>query len=498
MEILVEPGRLPERGTVIVPVGHDGALSAAAQGYEEASGGLIRRALQAAADGELKHGRVIDLFLPSGLPLDRLLLLVVGKRDGLTRVDLEQLGGGLVPKLRGLQVREAHLASTKGLEIGFTPVEAMGCMALGAQLRGYRFARYRTAEGEEDERAPQRLWLLLPEGEAALAPVRAVANAVCRARDLVSEPANVLTPKAFADACADLAEVGLEVEILDREALTALGMNALLAVAQGSALPPYVAVMRWQGGGREAPLALVGKGICFDTGGISIKQAQGMEDMKWDMGGAAAVYGAMLALAGRKAKANVVGVVGLAENMPSGTAQRPGDVIRSMAGKTIEVINTDAEGRLLLADVLHYTRERFKPRAIVDLATLTGAVIVALGHEQAGLFSNDETLAKELQGAGERTGELLWRLPLGKAYEKHVKSEIADLKNVGRGREAGSIAGAVFLQQFVGDTPWAHLDIAAMAWTSRDQPLAGKGATGFGVRLLDRLVAQHEARQVGA
>jgi leucyl aminopeptidase len=243
-------------------------------------------------------------------------------------------------------------------------------------------------------------------------------------------------------------------------------------------------------------LALVGKGICFDTGGISIKPAQGMEDMKWDMAGAAAVYGAMLALAGRKAKANVVGVVGLAENMPSGTAQRPGDVVRSMAGKTIEVVNTDAEGRLLLADVLHYTKERFKPKAIVDLATLTGAVIVALGHEQAGLFSNDEALAKDLLAAAERTGELLWRLPLGKAYEKHVKSDIADLKNVGRGREAGSTAGAVFLQQFVGDVPWAHLDIAAMAWTSKDLPLAGKGATGFGVRLLDRLVADRfEARQ---
>ncbi|HVI18716.1 MAG TPA: leucyl aminopeptidase, partial [Gaiellales bacterium] len=310
-----------------------------------------------------------------------------------------------------------------------------------------------------------------------------------RARDLVSEPGNVLTPKAFADACAGLADAGLEVEILDREALEALGMNALLGVAQGSVLPPYVAIVQWHGGGNEPPLALVGKGICFDTGGISIKPAQGMEDMKWDMGGAAAVYGAMLAIAGRKAAANVVGVVGLAENMPSGTAQRPGDVVRSMAGKTIEIVNTDAEGRLLLADVLHYTRERFKPRAIIDLATLTGAVIVALGHEQAGLFSNDEALASDLQAAAEATGELLWRLPLGKAYEKHIKSDIADLKNVGRAREAGSTAGAVFLQQFIGDTPWAHLDIAATAWTSRDLPLAGKGATGYGVRLLDRLVA---------
>jgi leucyl aminopeptidase len=268
-----------------------------------------------------------------------------------------------------------------------------------------------------------------------------------------------------------------------------LGMNALLGVAQGSAQPPFVVIMRWSGGGTQQPLALVGKGVCFDTGGISIKPAQGMEDMKTDMGGAAAVFGAMAALAGREARANVVGVLALVENMPSSTAQRPGDVVRSMAGKTIEVINTDAEGRLILCDVLHYTRERFKPKAMIDLATLTGAVIVALGHERAGLFSNDEGLAGALTSAADATGELLWRLPLGKDYEKHIRSDIADIKNVGRGREAGSTAGAVFLQEFVGDTPWAHLDIAGTAWSSRDLPLSGKGATGFGVRLLDRLVA---------
>ena len=487
MEILVEPGRLPERGTLIVPIGHDGRLGTAAASLDQASAGLVRRAV---ASGELKHGRVVDLLLPAGLQLDRLLLIVLGRADGVSRLDLEEAGGGLAHKLRALKVREAHLASADGLDLGFPPAAVVRWLAMGAQLRSYRFPKYRTAEGEDDERAPERLWLNAGGSEAELTEQRAIATAVHRARDLVSEPANVLTPKAFADACAALAEVGLEVEILDQAALTALGMNALLAVAQGSVEPPYVAVMRWQGGGSEPPLALVGKGVCFDTGGISIKPAQGMEDMKWDMGGAAAVFGAMLALAGRKAKANVVGVLGLAENMPSGTAQRPGDVVKSMAGTTIEVINTDAEGRLLLADVLHYTKERFKPKAIIDLATLTGAVIVALGHEQAGLFSNDEALAKDLQAAAEQTGELLWRLPLGKAYEKHIKSDIADLKNVGRGREAGSSAGAVFLQKFVGEVPWAHLDIAGVAWTSRDLPLAGKGATGFGVRLLDRLVAR--------
>ena len=498
MEVKVETaGRMPERGTVIVPVGHDRALSRAAADLDAASGGLIGRALRG-VEGELRHGRTVDLYLPAGLALDRVLVLAVGKREGAVgRLELEELGGGLVPKLRALAVREAWLASPEGLDIGHAPAEAMAAMALGAALRGYRFTRYSSKGGEDDDQPPppprgtETLRLLLPEGEAALARGRAVAEAVARARDLVSEPANVLTPKAFADACAGLAASGVEVEILDRDALAGLGMNALLAVAQGSAQPPFVAAMRWNGGGEERPLALVGKGICFDTGGISIKQAAGMEDMKWDMAGAAAVFGAMLALAGRKARANVVGVVGLAENMPSGTATRPGDVVTSMAGKTIEIVNTDAEGRLLLCDVLHYTKERFRPKAMIDLATLTGAVVVALGHERAGLFATDEALAAHLTAAGDATGELLWRLPMGKAYEKHVRSAIADLKNVGRGREAGSTAGAVFLRRFVGDVPWAHLDIAGTAWTARDLPLAPKGATGFGVRLLDRLVAEH-------
>lgn len=490
MEIKVEPGRLPDQGTLVVPVRHDGSLSTAARTLDEASGGLIGRALRA-QNGQLKHGQVIDLFLPAGLTLDRLLLLVVGKTEPLTRLELEQLGGKLVLKLKSLRVREVRVASSVGLDLAFPPAEVTAAMAAGALLRAYRFTKYHTAKDEEndEEAQPEQLRFLLEEGEAAFARDRAVAQAVCRTRDLVSEPGNVLTPKAFAEACAALAEHGLEVEILDQAEIERLKMGALLAVAQGSAQPPYVAVMRWQGGGDEPPLALVGKGICFDSGGISIKGAQGMEEMKWDMAGAGAVYGAMLALASRKARANVVGVVGLAENMPSGTAQRPGDVVRSMAGTTIEVINTDAEGRLLLADVLHYTRDRFKPRAIIDLATLTGAVIVALGHENAGLFSNDEELAKQLLAAAEAVGEPLWRLPLGKVYEKHIKSTIADIKNVGRGREAGSTAGAVFLQHFVGDTPWAHLDIAAMAWSSRDSALAAKGATGYGVRLLDRLVA---------
>ena len=392
-------------------------------------------------------------------------------------------------RLRGLEVKEAALASSDGLALGRPPAEVVAQMALGARLRAYRFTRYRAADPEENGTDVQRLRFLAtcPELEQAAG----LAEAVTAARDLVSEPANILHPASFADACRALAEHGLEVEVLDRAALEGLGMQALLAVAQGSARPPFVAVMRWQGTDSAPPVALVGKGVCFDSGGISIKPAIGMEEMKTDMAGAAAVFGTMRALAARRAKANVVGVIGLVENMPSGTAQRPGDVVKSMSGKTIEIVNTDAEGRLVLADVLWYTCQRFKPAAIIDVATLTGAVIVALGHEHAGLFANDETLAGRLSQAAEATGELVWRLPLGKAYVKHIKSDIADLKNVGRGRAAGSIAGAVFLQQFVGDTPWAHLDIAAMAWSSRDLPLAGKGATGFGVRLLDRLIVDH-------
>jgi leucyl aminopeptidase len=316
----------------------------------------------------------------------------------------------------------------------------------------------------------------------------ALADAVDATRDLVSEPANVLTPSAFAEACAGLTTYGLEVEILDRAELERRGFRTLLAVAQGSAQPPYVAVIRWHGADGP-PTALIGKGVCFDTGGISIKSAGGMEDMKHDMAGAAAVFGAMRALAVREAKANVVGVLGLVENMPSGTAVRPGDVITSLSGKTVEIINTDAEGRLVLADLLWHAQERFGPYAMIDLATLTGAVVVALGHERAGLFTNNDTLAAALDSAGNATGELLWRMPLGKAYGKHIRSEIADMKNVGRGREAGSIAGAVFLEEFTNGVPWAHLDIAGTAWTSRDLPLAGKGATAFGVRLLDRYIA---------
>jgi leucyl aminopeptidase len=312
-------------------------------------------------------------------------------------------------------------------------------------------------------------------------------------KELVTEPANIIYPESFVERCKHLAELGVEISVLDDKDMAALGMGALLGVAQGSRRPARLLVMKWDGtgGSQERPVALVGKGVTFDTGGISIKPAAGMEDMKWDMGGAGAVAGAMKALAGRKAKAYVVGVCGLVENMPDGNAQRPGDIVTSMSGQTIEVLNTDAEGRLVLCDALHWVQEKYNPEYVVDLATLTGAIIVSLGSEYAGLFSNSDDLADKLTAAGKASGDPLWRFPLSKAYDKMIDSPIADMKNIG-GKGAGSITAAQFLGRFIKDgVKWAHLDIAGTVWADKAGPVWDKGATGFGVRLLDRFVADN-------
>jgi leucyl aminopeptidase len=332
------------------------------------------------------------------------------------------------------------------------------------------------------------------EARRRYAPLDSIAQGVFLARDLVSEPANVIYPETLAQQARTLAKHGVKVEVLDKRQMKTLGMGALLGVAQGSVQDPRLVVMRWNGAkgkGGGQPLAFLGKGVTFDTGGISIKPSKGMEDMKWDMAGAATVIGLMKALALRKAKVDVVGVVGLVENMPSGNAQRPGDVVKSMSGQTVEVINTDAEGRLVLADALWYTQQRFKPRFMVDLATLTGAIIVALGHHQAGMFANDDKLADRLRSAGEAVNERLWRMPLGPEYDKQLTSQIADMKNISDGGGAGSITAAQFLQRFVNDVPWAHLDIAGTAWSGKDAPTTPKGATAFGVRLLDQFVSEN-------
>jgi leucyl aminopeptidase len=488
---------LPSQGTLVLLSSSDGHLGPIAADLDKKAKGAIQRAIGIAGD-KFKRA-AIELICPAGLDHDRLILLAIDDPADCSILDLEGLGGRAALKLGTLGVEVAHVVIDALPGLGVSDARLAVAIATGIRLRDYRFDKYRTFSDDESETrasglAEVTLHLADHEGAgAAWFAASAIAAGVEHGRDLVSEPANVLNPAAFAEHCRTLGEeVGLEVDVLEQADLEELGMHALLGVSKGSANEPYVVVMNWKGGKvGEPPVALVGKGVCFDTGGISLKPAAGMEEMKWDMGGAAAVFGAMKAIAGRKAKANVVAVLGLVENMPSGTAQRPGDVVTAMSGTTIEVINTDAEGRLVLADALHYTVDRFQPKAMVDLATLTGAVIVALGNEQAGLFASDDTLCAQLTAAGDAVGERVWRLPMGPDYAKHIKSDIADIKNTGRAREAGATAGAVFLQRFVGDVPWAHIDIAGVAWTKRELPLAAKGATGFGIRLLDRFVSDN-------
>ncbi len=490
MKVRFVKDEIPASGTVVAIVSPDGGMSDAAREVNDKSGGLVKRALESSGK-EAKVGSLISLFLPANLDYTHLVLMVMGTETTPTALNLEELGGQLAMKLKSLNVNEVAIGASKGLEVNQDPDFVAAKLAAGALLRSYRFDKYRTSNDDEGKAEQTELVFMVSNPEHdEFARVRAQTDAVFKSRDIVSEPANVIYPLTFAEACAELRKLDVEVGIYDKHELEELGMRALLAVNQGSAKEPRVVTMRWHGDGDAKPVAFVGKGVCFDSGGLSLKPAASMQDMKTDMGGAGAVYGAMYALAARKARANIIGVLGLVENMPSGTAQRPGDVVTAMSGKTIEVLNTDAEGRLVLADLLWYTQDRFKPQVMIDLATLTGAVISALGSEHAGLFANDDALAGKIQEAGEQVGEKVWRLPLGADYDKHIKSEIADIKNVGRGRSAGAIAGAVFLQQFVNNVPWAHLDIAGTASSSRDSPLAPKGATGFGVRLLDELIAR--------
>ena len=466
---------------VALLVAEDAERSALFQSLDRATEGAVARGLQAS---EFSFGRDKRLVLPGpGAGLSRVVVIGLGRVGELDARAAEAAGSAASSALRSSPLAfldASGLSATLAAHAAF-----------GARLGAYRFDRYRTREKPEDKRRLDTLGVLTDAAQAAREawpPLDALARGVFIARDLVSEPANVLSPPVFAERIEALAGSGLEVEVLRPAAMAGLGFGALVGVAQGSDQEARCVIMRWNGGGDEAPVAFVGKGVTFDSGGISIKPAGGMEDMKWDMAGAGAVVGLMAALAGRRARVNAVGLVGLVENMLSGSAQRPGDVVTSHSGQTIEVINTDAEGRLVLADVLSYAQQRFKPRFMIDLATLTGAIVVALGHEHAGLFCNDDTLAQQLLDAGLASGEALWRMPMGEAYDKLLRSDIADMKNIG-GRPGGSITAAQFLQRFVGNVPWAHLDIAATAWSSKDAATVPKGATAFGVRLLDRLVA---------
>jgi leucyl aminopeptidase len=455
------------------------------------AGDLMERA--AAADHfKGKSGSALEIVAPAGLDVPRLVVLGVGKARDLKQQDLVKLGGTAMGKIPSKATAATIIADLPG---GAMKPDQVAELALGIRLRAYAFDRYKTKHKDEEERAKEvtvTLAVATPAGvEKAFAPRDAVANGVVLARDLVNEPANVLHPEEFARRAGNLKRLGVVVEVLDIAAMKKLGMNALLGVGQGSVRESRLVIMRWNGGKKGGdPVAFIGKGVCFDTGGISIKPAGSMEDMKGDMAGAACVVGLLQALAERKARVNAVGAIGLVENMPDGNAQRPGDIVTTMSGQTIEIINTDAEGRLVLADVLHYVNTRFKPKFMIDLATLTGAIIVALGHEHAGLFANDNKLAERLLKAGAATGELLWRMPLGSEYDKKIDSKFADMKNTG-GRDGGSITAAQLLQRFVDKTPWAHLDIAGTGMGSPQTDINKSWASGFGVRLLDRLVADH-------
>jgi leucyl aminopeptidase len=472
-----DPGTVAEIAGRLVVFRSDDADAPLFAELDRMTGGALARLAASDAFGKAKSGSGHVLAHPAGLAAEAVQVIKL-PRDAAAE-DARKAGAAIAGFNAG-----APLTVLAGDLPGVADV------ALGLNLRAYDFTSYRTPE--KDAITPNRAVTFLVDdpaaARAAFTPVEAQVEGVYFSRDLVSEPANVLTTTAFAERLTALGSLGVEVEVLEEPELERLGMRTLLAVGQGSESPSKVVVMQWRGGGDAAPLALVGKGVVFDTGGISIKPAQGMEEMTSDMGGAGTVAGVMHTLARRKAKANVVGLVGLVENMPSGKAMRPGDVVRSMKGDTVEVINTDAEGRLVLADVLWYAQDRFAPKAIVDLATLTGAIIIALGHENAGVFANDDDLAEAFLGAAKAEGEGAWRMPLGPAYDKALKSRIADMANVG-GRPAGAVTAAQFLQRFIRNgTPWMHLDIAGTAYVSKDGELAPKGATGWGVRALDRLV----------
>jgi leucyl aminopeptidase len=466
------------------------------------TGAATRKALGKAADTikraaatnafKGKSGSTLDILAPEGIKAPRLIVVGTGKPSEIKEKDFLKFGGVIAGKLNAGSDAVTVIAE---LSDDAMPPAAAAAIGSGIRLRAYKFDRYKTKK-KEGENGVVRAEVSIVVGDVAVAkkafaPGSHIVDGVIIARELVNEPPNVLYPEEFARRASQLRKLGVDVEILDVKAMTKLGMGALLGVAQGSARPGRTVIMRWNGGKKgEQPVAFVGKGVCFDTGGISIKGAASMEDMKGDMGGAACVVGLMHALAARNAKVNAVGAIGLVENMPDGNAQRPGDIVTSMSGQTIEIINTDAEGRLVLADLLWYVAKKFKPKFMVDLATLTGAIMVALGTEHAGLFSNNDELAERLTKVGIETGERVWRMPLGPEYDKMIDSQFADVKNAGA-RNGGSITAAQFLQRFVDDTPWAHLDIAGTAMGAPNTEINHSWGSGYGVRLLDRLVTEY-------
>lgn len=474
------------KGAIVALVPADQGPRGALGALDEIMDGAIARALKAGRF-TAKHGETLAFPSPHGLAADEVILVGLGA-DALKVASARAAGGKAAGALGRLGSDGAHILLEE-----INSIEIASAFALGMLLRRYAFQSYKSSVEPKAELGNGSLTLVHPDQNAlseSLSDAKAIVEGVFFTRDLVSEPANVLYPESFAERLEGLAEIGVEVEVMDDAALEKLGMNAMLSVGKGSECGCRVVVMKWMGGNAgDAPFCAVGKGVTFDTGGISLKPSSGMEEMTMDMGGAGVVSGLMKTIALRKAKANVIGIVGLVENMPDGKASRPGDIVTAMSGTTVEIINTDAEGRLVLADILHYAIKEFKPAATVNLATLTGAMIVALGHSKAGLFSNDDGLAANLLEAADHEGEGLWRLPLGKDYDELIKSKLADIKNTG-GRAAGGITAAQFLQRFVTDAPWAHLDIAGVALSKETKPTCPKGASGWGVATLNHYISE--------
>ncbi len=485
------PGKAKAPLAMAFFVADNGTLKGLGIEADKKTKGLIKKAI--------KHGKfsggageIISLTPPDTLAAETVYIVGLGKEKDITHLSYEKAAGSLAARVNKEGIVSLVICADGGIgkvDKGVAEAHALH----GFQLRSYRFDKYRTKEKKEDK--PQLKEVSVAGAKAAATKVHKTLDAILQGtfltRDVVTEPANVLYPESFMKECKALTKHGVKVTALNKTQMAKLGMGALLGVAQGSVRDPYLVIMEWSGAAKsKKPVAFVGKGVTFDTGGISIKPASGMEDMKFDMAGAGTVVGLMKTLALRKAKVNAIGVVGLVENMPDGNAQRPGDVVTSMSGQTIEVLNTDAEGRLVLADALWYTQSKYKPQFMINLATLTGAILVALGTSRTGLFSNSDDLCKKLESLQETTGEKLWRLPLGEEYDKQINSDIADMQNIG-GRYAGSITAGQFLQRFVNEVPWAHLDIAGTEWTKEDLATIPKGSTAWGVRLLNELVTKY-------
>ncbi|HEY3638101.1 MAG TPA: leucyl aminopeptidase [Rhizomicrobium sp.] len=495
MQIKFVSPSLNGAGAFVLGIPEGGKLSGHALDADRQADGVIKRAMSVSRFSG-KSGQSLEILAPPGLKASRLILVGLGKPEKFDVLAAERLAAGVVGKLFASGETSVTFLIDAPNGAAAEDASLAAHLAMGARLRSYTFNNYRTKDREDHEPTLKDVAVATTDSQAAkreFAAMDSVAEGVFFARDLVNEPPNILSPEEFAKRAQALSKLGVEVRVLGETEMKKLGMGALLGVGQGSVRESKCVVMQWNGAKKSdaVPVALVGKGVCFDSGGLSLKTGAGMMGMKGDMGGAAAVAGAMRALALRKARVNVVGAVGLVENMPDGNAQRPDDVVKSMSGQTIEVLNTDAEGRLVLADVLWYVQSQFKPKCMIDLATLTGAILIALGNEHAGLFSNDDSLAEQITKASRAVGEPVWRLPLGDGYDKAIKSKIADMKNIG-GPQAGSITAAQFLQRFVNKTPWAHLDIAGVAWQDGEhKELAPSWGTGWGVRVLNRFIADN-------